>query len=340
MFPTIDAAVAGSGRGASLGEMAAIGRRTSLWTLVRPGTWASRGRRISLAAVALAGALTLACTLFVPAAWAEASGAPQKAPASANATETTWTENSALVARVLDSGAQAGSSPGGTSLGSGEVFDSADYQKMLVLPSQGECAYVIELASGKASVYPRGAVLGEGGEVRTPPVESAVAAGTANADEEGRLVIAHNGLKILIEPAPPLVGAIERAELEARHPAYARHARAYVPDADMIAILAGQTQPLTILAFFGSWCSTCKHLLPALFATLDAANNPAISLICIGVDEDLKQPEEEIAAYEIDATPTFIVLTEGVELGRIEDEPRTSVEADLGNILLLAGGGQ
>jgi thiol-disulfide isomerase/thioredoxin len=320
--------------------MSAISRRVSLWSLTRPWTWASRGRRILLAAVALAGALTLVCALSAPPAWAEASGAPQKAPAPASATETTWTENSALMARMLDSGAQAGSSSSGTSLGSGEVFDSADYQRMLVLPSQGECAYILELASGKATAYPRGAVLGEGGEVRTPPEESAVAAGTANADEEGRLVIAHNGLKILIEPAPPLVGFIDRTELEARHPAYARHTRTYVPDSTMVAILAAQTQPLQILAFFGSWCSTCKHLLPALLATLDAAHNPAISLICIGVDEDLKQPEEEIAAYEIDATPTFIVLAEGVELGRIEDEPRTSVEADLGNILLLAGGGQ
>ena len=282
-------------------------------------------------------------------AYLTASPAFAQSPATANAG---WIENPGLVA-CFEKGASAGqakpkSPSSSTSAPSnaifGEVFDSSDYQSMLVLPAEGEFAYIVQLATKRATAYPRAAFLDAAGHVQASPSSgetsgSGIDAGAVSTDDEGRMTFHHAGGDIQIEPAPPVIGAIERADLEARQPVYARHARAYRPDAAAVAALAAHKEPVEILAFFGTWCSTCKTVLPGLLASLDAAANPALTLTCVGVDEELKQPEDMIGEFDVKGTPTIIVLISGMEIGRIVDEPRKSVEADLAAILVRASGG-
>ncbi|MFH1143893.1 MAG: thioredoxin family protein [Candidatus Eisenbacteria bacterium] len=308
----------------------------------------------------LRAGLVAVCVAGLP-LLAPRSGAPQAADPSG---ESPWIENFELIVRLADATAASdGKAPGlaqtggaqaaGQSTGAsavqeeaagepvGEVFDSSDYQSMLLLPPIGDQAYILDLASLKARAYPRSAVVTADGSVRMPSADQGREAGVASTDEEGRIRLAHLGKSILVEPAPPLVGTLSRSELEARQPVYARHAHSYHPDPGMVTILAANRHPVEILAFFGSWCRTCKNLLPALIATLDAADNPAFHLVLIGLDENMQEPAELIATHGLSATPSFIFLTDGYELGRIEDQPRKTIEADFVEILLeLDGGGQ
>jgi len=53
----------------------------------------------------------------------------------------------------------------------------------------------------------------------------------------------------------------------------------------------------------------------------------------IGVDRQKKDPEGLAAQYDFQRIPTFIVLQDGKEIGRIVERPEVSLEQDLAKIL-------
>ena len=296
------------------------------------------GRPVARAAL-LAGALLLLGS--APAVAASGSTAPAPAATPAASGEPAWTENPGLILRLHHPQAPETETPAVPADDEyGEVFDSSDYQAMLLLPARSACAYVLEISSLKARAYARDLVVDAEGGLHVPAPENSTEAGTARADADGRLRLRHDGVEIFVEPAPPLIGFLTREELEARLPVYARRTIVYRPDPKMVALLRNEREKIEILAFFGSWCSDCKELLPALFATLDAAANPAFQVSCIGVDEDMKEPAELLSSYQVGATPTFLVLSDGIELGRISGEATRTVEADLVAILTQGSGGR
>jgi hypothetical protein len=221
----------------------------------------------------------------------------------------------------------------------GEVFDSADYQYLLLVSPAWEEALVLSLGTGDVAAYPLTAVMGSDGR----PSRVDPAAGTRVASftthEDGRITFGTTDVDYIVEPAAPLVGEIPLPVLFARQPAYARRAAGYTPDPAMIAKLAGIAQDVEIVAFFGTWCQICKKQFPALISTIEHAGNPHLKLTPIAVSEDGTEPADWIEACGAGyATPTFIVRIHGEEVGRIEEEPRVSVEADLVEILAGAPG--
>ena len=65
----------------------------------------------------------------------------------------------------------------------------------------------------------------------------------------------------------------------------------------------------------------------------EQARNPHLSVTLVAMDEDLVEPEDWVMSCGVALTPTFIVRIEGEEIGRIEEEPEVSIEADLVSIL-------
>ncbi len=218
--------------------------------------------------------------------------------------------------------------------GTGEVFDRSDFQAILLLPTSGDLAYVLDLKPQQVLVYPRAGVVGADGE----PHPLAAAEGKPLApfvtEPDGRIVFSDGARHFTLAAAPPLLGPISRAELEARQPGYVRRAKAYRPDPDAISRIATVQRPVEILAFFGTWCLICQHELPAHLATLDAAANPNLTLSLVAVDENVAEPRDLIAQYRVVTTPTMIVLADGQELGRVEEEAKGTVEAALAEILV------
>jgi len=250
----------------------------------------------------------------------------------------TWVENPSMTLRMTVQTSQG--SPAVTPvITGGEVFDSSDYQSILLLPVAGDAAYVLDLKAVEVLAVPKSSVMTNDGTLQRPDRVGARSLGRFETDPDGRIRFSDGGTEIAAEPAPPLVGSLTLGQLEERQPGYARRARTYHPDAAMVARLAGVKRPAQIVAFFGSWCQICKHHVPALLATLDAARNPNLTLSLVGVDENVTEPRGPIAQYQVVATPTILVLVGGEELGRIEEDPRVSIEADLADILVGPGEG-
>ncbi len=212
-----------------------------------------------------------------------------------------------------------------------EVFDSRDYQCMLVLQRAWPDAYVLDLATGEVFVHPVTEVITAEGRLQAPA--AGTPAGSFIADPEGNIRFGTIDQEIVVEPLPPLVGALDRSELDRRQPVYSRRAAAYQPDAAAVSALRAVGEPIEIIAFFGTWCQTCKQSLPALLSTLDRANNPNFHLHLVGTDENMSEPADWIMEWALDYTPTYIVLQGDTELGRIEEEPLVSMEADLLEII-------
>src|SRR5574341_1590585 len=113
----------------------------------------------------------------------------------------------------------------------------------------------------------------------------------------------------------------------------------YEPADNALRQLRRYDEPLTILVFFGSWCSDSKHQLPIFFATLDRATNKNFSVKLFGLDRSKKYATGFAEALGISHVPTFIFLrgqknfsANGQapeqtrdELGRITETPTISI---------------
>jgi thiol-disulfide isomerase/thioredoxin len=67
----------------------------------------------------------------------------------------------------------------------------------------------------------------------------------------------------------------------------------------------------------GTWCDDTKNLWPKFFSFLEAANFPQERVTVVGVDRNKKTIGHLAEAFNIINVPTFIVLKEGKEIGRV-----------------------
>lgn len=216
--------------------------------------------------------------------------------------------------------------------GLASVYDSPDYQQILLHFDGKPSALVLNLGEGTVYGCPRDSV-------RTDREGNALL-GIFKMDfvsdlekKDAVISFAWDGHNIVVQPIPPLVGATTLARVLELKPAYAHAADAYKPDATKIAALKAVSADTEIRVYFGTWCLLCKRVVPMLMRSVELAANPKIKVSYVGVDEDVKQPATDIAKDHVTKTPTIIVLQGGVEMGRIEEKPETTVEGDLAAIL-------
>ena len=98
-------------------------------------------------------------------------------------------------------------------------------------------------------------------------------------------------------------------------------------------LLAGKS----ITIFLGTWCGDSKREVPRVLKMLDccgfSSNN--LTLIMVSNRDSLykKSPQHEEVGKNIVRVPTIIIEQKGVEIGRIIEFPKTSLEKDLLSIL-------
>ncbi|OSZ77683.1 hypothetical protein CAP36_15060 [Chitinophagaceae bacterium IBVUCB2] len=112
---------------------------------------------------------------------------------------------------------------------------------------------------------------------------------------------------------------------------------AYQPDTKITSgIKKSNSKDISIEIFLGTWCGDSKREVPRFMKLLRDASFTTSQVKLIGGSSDslYKQgPEQEEAGKGIFRVPVFIVYKNGVELGRINEFPVTSLEKDLQTIL-------
>ena len=90
---------------------------------------------------------------------------------------------------------------------------------------------------------------------------------------------------------------------------------------------------LTIKVVMGTWCPDSRREVPRFMKILDAWKFPSGMVTFIGVDNGKLSPIGEYEKLDIQRVPTFIIYKNNIEAGRIIENPVTSLEQDMVNIL-------
>jgi thiol-disulfide isomerase/thioredoxin len=133
-----------------------------------------------------------------------------------------------------------------------------------------------------------------------------------------------------------MIGELTRSEIEQRLPDWVGATVDASPDVEAAIALAGISPGATVTVFFGSWCEDSRREMTRLWKALDlVAGDVSFEIEYVGIDREMLQPEKRLSGRQILFVPTFVVEREGVEVGRIIEQPQAGIETDL--LFLLDG---
>jgi len=137
------------------------------------------------------------------------------------------------------------------------------------------------------------------------------------------------------KPHEDLVGSIDKlALLEAPYGRwFKKNHSSYSPDKSSIEALAKTLNGIQVKAFMGTWCHDSQREVPRLYKILESSNFDLSNLDLVSLSSDKKTPNGLEEGLNIERTPTFIFLKDGVEIGRIVETPRDSLENDILKII-------
>lgn len=110
----------------------------------------------------------------------------------------------------------------------------------------------------------------------------------------------------------------------------------YIPNSDAIQTIRNYPKPLEIKVFWGDWCKDSKKHVPGFIKSIEFTENKNIEVVYINLDRQKKEPAEAIAGWDIQHIPTFIVISNGMEVGRVVETPKNTIEQDIAEILSQA----
>lgn len=115
---------------------------------------------------------------------------------------------------------------------------------------------------------------------------------------------------------------------------FAENLKGYVPEQTALQALRTNKDSVHILAFGGTWCGDTKYILPKFFALADAAGFSQDRITLLGVDRNKKTVQHLSEAFNVTLVPTFIVLKNGREIGRVVEYGKYGMfDKELGEII-------
>lgn len=103
----------------------------------------------------------------------------------------------------------------------------------------------------------------------------------------------------------------------------------YEPEFEYIENLKVMQENVEIIVVYATWCSDSKREMPRFFKIMDEIKFPPDCITLIAVDRTMKIPEGIKDEYGITNVPTFIIKFKGMEIGRIIENPKDTIEHDL-----------
>lgn len=118
---------------------------------------------------------------------------------------------------------------------------------------------------------------------------------------------------------------------------YAQNLKSFTPNADLVKQYNAGKDGVNLIVFGGTWCGDTQALLPKFFATTDAAGVADNRITLIGVDRSKKTLFNLTDAFAVTNVPTFIVMKDGKEVGRVVEYGKTGMpEKEVGELIATA----
>ncbi len=139
---------------------------------------------------------------------------------------------------------------------------------------------------------------------------------------------------------PPILGPLDRAEVERRLPEWRAAREGARPDAAAVQALASVPPGAEVLVFLGTWCSDSVREVGRLWSALDALGSaPPFAIRFIGVDRAKAEPAALLRGMDVQRVPTFVIRRDGREVGRIIETAPRGIERELADLLAAPRGG-
>ncbi len=130
-----------------------------------------------------------------------------------------------------------------------------------------------------------------------------------------------------------LLGPLSKEEILENFPDWQVEVASYVPDQEVIEKLQSIPSEIKIEIFLGTWCTDTKRNVSAYFKIMDMVDNPLIMTSYIGIPREDDSRKPFIEGKNIIKVPTFIIIIDNQEKGRIIENPTKSVEEDVLDII-------
>lgn len=115
---------------------------------------------------------------------------------------------------------------------------------------------------------------------------------------------------------------------------FAQNQQGYTPYQNALQAFKANKDSITIVAFGGTWCGDTKFILPKFFALTDAAGFSQDRVVLLGVDHNKKTIQHLAEAFAVTNVPTFIVMKNGKEIGRVVEYGKYGMfDKELGEII-------
>lgn len=111
----------------------------------------------------------------------------------------------------------------------------------------------------------------------------------------------------------------------------------YTPYAATVSALKQHKDSISIIAFGGTWCHDTQFILPKFYAIVDAAGFAENKITLVGVDDQKKTIGGLSETMAVENVPTFIVLKNGREIGRVVEYGKTGQwDKEIGDVIKSA----
>jgi len=107
----------------------------------------------------------------------------------------------------------------------------------------------------------------------------------------------------------------------------------YTLDKNSLDKIKSKIKTKKVLVFFGSWCSDSRREVPRFIKILDYLDIKYKNVDFTALDRNKTAPNYKNNIQNIVFVPTFIILDNGKEVGRITETPEETLELDLVRIL-------
>jgi len=105
-------------------------------------------------------------------------------------------------------------------------------------------------------------------------------------------------------------------------------------NADAVAAFKKHANDIQLIVFGGTWCEDTQNLLPVFYKLIDKSGFPDSSITLIGVDRPKTTLYNLHKAFNATKAPTFIVMKDGKEIGRVEEYGKYGqIDKELGEIV-------
>ncbi len=140
--------------------------------------------------------------------------------------------------------------------------------------------------------------------------------------------------KIIRNDIEMLYGKSSMEQIYFDYPEWELREENYHPDEGTIEELTRISGNYEINIFLGTWCSDSEREVPRFYKILkNSLLDKKIKLNIWAVDRKIKLENDLPEQFELERVPTFIIIKDGNEIGRIIETPANTLEKDFLQIL-------